>query len=252
MKTIYNIRKKNIKGIERMSILEMKSIIRDILPSALNTNIIAEEYKVLYHGKEYRCTLALDENYNICVIEYKYGYSEKIITSGLIVIDYIKENMSEFKLLFNDILKDDAKYVNYNARLIVFGDEFSFYDYESIIRYPYNISLIKMHRLEDDDILIEKAYVSKNEDLSMLSVKLKTAEKELFDYLNSIVLGMDDSTFICGFDNVITYTSLKTYMYLILKDGLELIINERLYKIKSFDDIDMLIDVIEDAYEKCK
>ena len=70
----------------------------------------------------------------------------------------------------NDILKEEAKNVMYNPRLVVVGDSFHKYDGHSISKLPYNVELVSLNLYNKEFVLIDKKYVSRNLDITNLKL----------------------------------------------------------------------------------
>lgn len=229
---------------------EYKQLAEQNLEDYFGCSVIASDYVIDKESNLMIDTLAIDENYQIVVFEYKLGKFSKLINKGLMIIDYINEHLSEFKMLMNDLLKEEAKNVMYMPRLVVVGDSFHKYDGYSISKLPYNIELICMNIYNKNLVLLDKKYVSKNIDLVNLKYKLEGNNKYLFDSLVDFLISLGEEVTLFANGNVIFVRKIKTFMYIVFEEGLNVFIDNKMKQIKTELDLEKAFDFIEKVYDK--
>lgn len=229
---------------------EYKTLIEENLEDYFGCSLLVSDYLINKESNLKIDCLAIDDNYQLVVFEYKLGKFSKLIDKGLMIIDYINEHLSEFKILINDILKEEAKNVMYNPRLVVVGDSFHKYDGHSISKLPYNVELISLNLYNKEFVLIDKKYVSRNLDITNLKAKIDGENKYLFDELVNYIISLGDEVSIFANGNVLFVRKIKTFMYIVFEEGLNVFINNKMKQIKSIKDLEKVFIDIEKAYDK--
>ncbi len=249
-KIVYNIKNKTLYNKKKYTKKDMIDIIANNSLQLLGLRIICNNYEIDKDHNDYIETLAIDTNFQLVLVEYRMGKFTRVIKNGLMQIDYINSHISEFKILINDILKEDAKNVIYNPRLVIIGESFNKLDGDSISHLPYEIDLISLDVYDNDMISLNKIYTSRNVDLSFYSIKLNDNEKDLIFELNDFVLSFGEEISIQALYNIIVYRKIKTFMYVIYHEGLNVLLDGKLYPIKNSNDISKLENLIEAEYDK--
>ena len=162
-------------------------------------------------------------------------------------IDYIKEHISNIKILVGDIIGVDVlKDVCFDPRLVILTESFTSYDYSAIKCMPYTIEAINYYFIEKNLIFI-KDYQNKPNDFVYYNGFRNTLYMELENFLSS--LGNEVSIF--GYRNVITVRKIKAFMYIIpSQDKLTIYLNNKEYTIKSYNDLYKIEEKIEKAYDE--
>ena len=246
---------KNQKVIKQVNALDVKNIISQCAKDILHIDIIAKDYVLDENSNDAISYLGLDENLRVVIIEYRYGKFTSITKKGLYYIDYIKEHISRFKMLFNDYEKGLGDKVDYNARLVVLCDDANAYDHYAIKMLPYTIELIQLHFYEDN-IAFEKVYQSRNIDHRSISLNMKQYKNyDLYKYISDYLLSLGDEVIEEGCANYLIYRKIKTFAYLIIQDKITLNINNngkyQSFIINDANDFEKIIPLVEDCYDKC-
>jgi hypothetical protein len=234
----------------------MQEIIEDNPLELLGINIIASNYLIKKGTNDIIPTLGIDENYNIVIIEYRQNRFGKIINKGLVFIDYIKENISEFKILVSKVLdKEVAAMVNYNPRLIIIGNDFVKYDEYAIKQMNGQIELIKMQGYSNNHILLEKHYQNKTIDVSQWKYRFKNHDEEnLYQLINDFVLSLGDEVMGVGYHDYLYYRKIKTFLYVTFGETIECRIlgnsGYKTYPLYSEKDFEKIKPKIENSYEQ--
>lgn len=246
---------KNNKIIKKINSIDAKPIIENSLKELFHIDLVAKDYLIDNNSNDAISYLGIDENMQVVVIEYRFGRFTSLTKKGLYYIDYIKDHISRFKMLFNDYKEGIANNINYNARLLIFCDDANAYDHYAIKQLPYTIELIQVHSYVDK-VAFEKVYQSRNVDHVSLSINLKNfANHDLYKYVSDYLLSLGDEVIETGVSNYLIYRKINTFAYLLIGNELTLKLlvgdNFKTYEINSIDDFDKISLVVEDSYAKC-
>lgn len=245
---LFNIGSKSYVKESQLNKLELKEIVEANSFNMLGVKILLSNYFIDKDSNNYIESLGIDEDYRIVIIEYRVGKFSRIIKKGLDQIDYIKSRLSLFKMMMSDILKDESKNIDYKARLIVVGTYFSKSDGDTIKHLPYNIDLVRIQKI-NDNILVNKTYVSKNVEFSDFKYNPTENEKKIYIELQDFILSLGEEITATASGNVVSFRSLKVFLYVIFNQGISVIINGSKRDIKSIDEISLLEKEIEMAYD---
>lgn len=252
---LYNLNSKKLIKPKQLQSLEMQDLIESFSDDLLEVTMITTNYRIS-RGTEIIPSLGYDGNYNLVIIEYRNNRFGKIINKGLVLVDYIKENISEFKLLIGKAINNDvAKLINYNPRLIIIGNDFVKYDEYAIKQMNGQIDLIKLQGYGNNHILLEKIYQSKNIDHSQLKYKFTNNNQEkLYHLINEFLLSLGDEVIEVGFQNYFYYRKIKTFLYLLFNETIEcrVLVNGeyKSYQINNEKDFEKIKSKIENSYEQ--
>lgn len=253
---IVNINKEKALVSQKLSTSELKLIIEKNATELLGLNIVASNYLLQKGTNDIIETLAIDEINRLVVIEYRSGKFGKIINKGLVYIDYIKENLSQIKMLIKDKLgSDDVNKINYNPRLIVIGDDFNKYDEHSIKTLPVQVDLIKYQIFDKTYMVLEKNYGSKTIDLDNFTYKFRNAnELAMYKQINDYMLSLGDEVTEYGYQNVLCYRKINYFAFVIFNEEITIQLflrgKSKLITIKTEKDFQKACDYIEKAYDE--
>ena len=245
---------KNNELIAKADALAFKDIIARCAKDVLHIDIIAKDYKLEDNTNDAISFLGLDENLQVVIIEYRYGRFSPLTKKGLYYIDYIKDHISRFKMLFNDYQKGIAEQINYHARLLILCDDANSFDHYAIKMLPYQIELIQVHYY-NNQVAFEKVYQSKNIDHTSLNINLKQYKNyDLYKYVSDYLLSLGDEVIEVGCANYLIYRKINTFAYLFISDSLKLNIliggKYQSFLIASASDLDEIMPKIEANYDK--
>lgn len=240
--------------IKKTTIFDVKEIIEKHLKNVFHISLVAKDYVIDESSNDVISYIGLDENMQIVIIEYRYGKFGSLTNKGLFYIDYIKEHISRFKMLFNEYQKGMADSVNYKARLLVLCDDANRYDHYAIKQLPYMIELIQLHIFEGK-IAFEKVYQSMQIDHSALSVNLKTKPYyELYKQISTYLLSLGDEVVETGCGGFLIYRKINTFAYILLSSHLtlKLLVGDdyKTYEINTIDDFDSITDEVCRSYDE--
>lgn len=244
---LINIQKNKIENISSLSKEQKDQYLEKYLELGLGLKIILKDYFLTEEINDKIDFLCIDESYRLVIVEKRYGKDSRTIKSGLMFIDYIKEHISNIKILVGDIIGVDVlKDVCFDPRLVILTESFTNYDYSAIKCMPYTIEAINYFFIEKN-LLFVKEYQNKPNDFVYYNGLRNTLYMELENFLSS--LGNDVSIF--GYKNIITARKIKAFMYIIpSRDKLTIYLNNNEYVIKNYDDLYKMEDEIEKAYDE--
>ena len=244
---LINIQKNKIENISSLSKEQKDQYLEKYLELGLGLKIILKDYFLTEEINDKIDFLCIDESYRLVIVEKRYGKDSRTIKSGLMFIDYIKEHISNIKILVGDIIGVDVlKDICFDPRLVILTESFTSYDYSAIKCMPYTIEAINYFFIESN-LLFVKEYQNKPNDFVYYNGLRNTLYMELENFLSS--LGNDVSIF--GYKNIITVRKIKAFMYIIpSRDKLTIYLNNNEYVIKNYDDLYKMEDEIEKAYDE--
>ncbi len=253
---ILNINKEKLLKSQKLTTKEVREYIEKNANELLGLTLLASNYLLKQGTNDIIETFAIDETYRLVIIEYRSGKFGKIINKGLVYIDYIKENLSQIKMLISDKLgSDKVSNINYNPRLIVIGDDFNRYDEHSIKSLPVQVDLIKYQMYDNQYFVLEKNYCSKVIDHDDFTYKLKNRDQlALYKLINDFMLSLGDEVTEYGYKNVLCYRKINYFAYVIFNEEIEIQLNiknkPKLITIKNEKDFQKASEYIEKAYDE--
>ena len=244
---VVSLQKNRVLSVSNYSKEEKEKFLTEYLQSALGLKIIVKDYfltEEIYDKVDYLC---IDEAYRLVIVEKRYGKDSRTIKSGLMFIDFIKENISKIKMLIGDKIGVDViKDICFDCRLVILTESFTHYDYSSIKSLPYTIEAIN-YAFIDKNLIFVKEYQNKKNEFIYYNGMRSSLYLELENFLLS--LGEDVSIF--GYRNVITVRKIKAFMFIIVDaNSLILYINNKEYIIDNYDKLNKILDNVEKAYDE--
>lgn len=243
---IINLNKNKLLKINKLTFEEQDKYFKDFLYQGLGLKIVKSDFALTNKIQDKIDYLCIDESYRIVIVEKRYGKDTRLIKSGLLYIDYIREHISELKMLFNDSLGVDVtKNIFFNPRLVLLTDSFMPYDMKAIENLPYNIEAINF-RFLDNDLVFVKAYQN-----MQIEMDKTLKENELVQNLIMAFVNMGEDISIWNNKNIITIRKIKAISYIIVNNE-ELIVslNNKQYIVKENKDIKKLESKIEKVYDE--
>lgn len=229
---------------------DLKNIIENNAFEIFRIKIVLTDYVYEDGNVDYIDSLGIDENNQIVIFEYKIGKLSRTVNNGFMQIDYIKKHSSQFKMLFNDrIGVENAKRVDYNPRLIVVGDHFHRFDYESVRLLPYMVEFDEVKML-NGQLLINHTYVNRQSDLNGLRAQINQSERDIFTEIRNTIFNYGEEIVEYGMNNVVSYRRMFNFVFVYFNNGVHLCLKGKDYLIQSFDNIEELKRIIEEEYDK--
>lgn len=251
---LFNTKQKECFVKTKLDKVKMQAIIEENIDDLLGLQLVISNYKVESHQQEIIETIAIDENYQLTIIEYRYGKFGQTINKGLFYLDYIKNNVSEFKILVSDKLnKKIANQVFYNPRLICIGDDFNRYDEYAVSQLRHDIDLIKIQSFTKGYIILEKA-VQGIKQFKYNDVNHSITNDELLQEIRKFVLSLGDEVVESEFGSFICYRRIRNFMYITIDNNLTIQLrlqgSYRAYQVNTLGEFNRLKTNIESAYDQ--
>lgn len=218
--------------------------------SFLGLTTIEKNYWI-NHDQNYKIDLlAIDEDYRLVVLEYRFGKWSRTIQNGLIYIDYIQEHLSEFKLLIADHFgKEFSKKVHYVPRLIILTESFHFFDYQAIQKMPYLIEAIHF-RFMGQYLIFEKHFQSKSIDHSIVPCIFSSEQDEnLYHELSDAVLSLGEEVVETSYGSYLSYRKIRPFFAVSLEDGIKVYLRKKMIPIESSEDIEKILPELGEVYD---
>lgn len=244
---LINLQKNKLAKVSNFSKEEKDKYITDFLNIGLGLKIVCKDLELCSDINDVIDYLCIDESYRLVIVEKRVGKDSRTIRSGLMFIDYIKENISQLKMLIGDKMGVDiAKEVCYECRLVILTESFSSYDFSSIKCLPYTIEAINYTFL-DKNLIFVKEYQNKKKDF----IYYNGFRSSLYMELENFLLSLGEDVTIFGYKNVITARKIKAFAYIIVnQNDINIFINDKKYVIKDHKDLNKLEAKIEKAYDE--
>lgn len=244
---LINLQKNKLAKVSKLTNEEKDKYFSEFLYTGLGLKIICKDLKLCDDINDSIDYLCIDESYRLVLVEKREGKNSRTIRSGLLFIDYIKENISKIKMLFVDkIGADIAREVCYDCRLVILTESFTNYDYSSIKCLPYTIEAINYSFL-DNNLIFIKEYQNKSKEF----IYYNGFRSSLYMELENFLLSLGDDVNIFAYKNVITARKIKAFMYIIVnQDDINVFINNKKYSISNMKDLNKLEEKIEKAYDE--
>lgn len=243
---IVNINKNKVLKINKLSQEEQSKYFQDFLYKALGLKIVKRDIILTSKIQDKIDYLCIDESYRVVIVEKRYGKDTRLIKSGLLYIDYIRENISELKMLFNDSLGvETTKNVCFNPRLVLLTESFMHYDVKAIENLPYNIEAINFSFI-DENLVFVKTYQNMPIEIDDSIKNNKLLNDVIMAFIN-----MGEDVSVWSNKNVIAIRKIKVISYIIVnKESLIISLNNKQYEINDLKDIKKLETKIEKAYDE--
>lgn len=128
-------------------------------------------------------TLALDEENNPVIIEYKLGHDPAVLTQGLCYLNWVKDKRSHFELLVHNRFGKDVAINWANPRVILIAQGFDNRTLGAVTRFK-DVELIKYVPYDQDILYLEAIYspiVTKSEKEQAKGKNKELASEETYD-----------------------------------------------------------------------
>lgn len=243
---LINLKKNSQEKQIKYNELQLKELILNNI-NLLNIKEIAKEYDYEEGNPDEISFLGIDEDERLVIFEFKMGKMTRTINNAFMQNDYIKNHISQFKMLINDKYNKEFNNINYDARIIVFGEHFHKYDYESIRLLPYMVDLIQVS-LFKDYLIFNKIYSSRNSNLNLKDIEPKYLE--LFKELRNYMFDLGEEVVESKNNGFISYRRINNFAFVYFDEGIHLCINNKNIVIKSYNDLEKNYGAIEKAYDE--
>ena len=156
---LFHISKNTLQPIEQKDFdleRELHNLIEANLETVFNCRLVASEFTTGTHHSGRIDSLALSEDGNPVIIEYKKLQSSKLITQSLFYLNWIRDHRGDFEIEVQKTLGKDTKIDWSDIRVICIAPNYSKYDLHAIETMGVNIELWKYRRFENHSLSLEK------------------------------------------------------------------------------------------------
>ncbi len=214
---------------------DLQNIIEANLQTIFNCRLIASEYSTgaVHAGRI--DSLALSEDNNPVIIEYKKVASSELINQSLYYLHWIIDHKGDFQIAANQVLGSEISIDWSDIRVICIAPEYKKYDLHAVKVMGANIELWQYRLYENGILSLEEIFrrsegVSPNDTLEIsaknpkmveagkkAALTRKTAIYDIEDHLNSLdgnlkQLFCDIREYILSLDESIEETPKKEYI----------------------------------------
>lgn len=231
--------------------LEVIEIDNNTISNILKLNIIKENYYVSKDNNDYIELLFIDENNRIGILEKRLDKFSPLIKEGLNHIDYIRQHLSEFKMLVSDNYQGDLSSIIYDPYLMVISSFINKNDYNAICHLPYDIYLYSFNKCRQD-FLISKQYVSRKMNFNGFNATLNKDSEMLVKKIIDYTLSLSEEVFLYGYKNIMIFTRMFSFLKIEIIDGkISLYIKKKdKWMIEKNIDINKLYQSIEVSFDQ--
>ncbi len=158
---IFEIKEKEVKRIKPTEFgleKELQNLVEQNLETFFNCRFIASEFSTgnLHSGRI--DTLAISEDNNPVIIEYKKVASSELINQSLYYLHWITDHKGDFQVAVNKSLKDNIEIDWSEIRVICIAPEFKKYDLHAVQMMGSNIELWQYKIYENGIISIDEVF----------------------------------------------------------------------------------------------
>lgn len=137
---------------------ELQRLIEASLKTVFNCRFIASEFSTgSVHGGRID-TLALSEDGNPVIIEYKKVASSELVNQSLFYLSWIKDHRGDFELAAMRALGGDLEVDWSDVRVICIAPGYKKYDLHAVKMMGANIELWRYRRFDGDLLYLEETY----------------------------------------------------------------------------------------------
>lgn len=154
---------------------DLQQLIENNLETIFNCRLIATEFSTgnIHSGRI--DTLAISEDNNPVIIEYKKVASSDLINQSLYYLHWIKDHKGDFQIAANRTLGKDIEVDWSDIRVICLAPEYKKYDLHAVQVMGANIELWQYKTYDNGILNIEEVYKrttsTTNQDTAVLSTK---------------------------------------------------------------------------------
>jgi predicted transport protein len=158
---IFEIKDKKVNRIKPTEFKlekDLQNLVEQNLETFFNCRFIASEFSTgnIHSGRI--DTLAISEDNNPVIIEYKKVASSDLINQSLFYLHWITDHKGDFQVVVNNTLKENIEVDWSDIRVICIAPEFKKYDLHAVQVMGANIELWQYKIYENGIISIEEVY----------------------------------------------------------------------------------------------
>lgn len=158
---IFEIKDKKVNRIKPTEFKlekELQNLVEQNLETFFNCRFIASEFSIGNIHSGWIDTLAISEDNNPVIIEYKKVASSDLINQSLFYLHWITDHKGDYQVAVNNALKENIEIDWSDIRIICIAPEFKKYDLHAVQVMGANIELWQYKIYENGIISIEEIY----------------------------------------------------------------------------------------------
>jgi predicted transport protein len=137
---------------------ELQSLVESNLDTVFSCNFIATEFRTgATHGGRID-TLALTEDGNPCIIEYKKVESSELINQSLFYLSWLDDHRGDYQVAAETALGANIEIDWADIRVICLAPGYKKYDLHAVHQMGANIELWKYRLFDNKNLLLEEIY----------------------------------------------------------------------------------------------
>lgn len=151
---------------------ELQALIEKNLETVFNCRFVASEFSTgtVFAGRI--DSLALSEDDNPVIIEYKKVESSELINQSLFYLHWIQDHKGDFEIAVQQALGNDAKVDWSDVRVICIAPNYKKYDLHAVQVMGANIELWKYRLFKNGSIYLEEVFQASKSAISAISEKV--------------------------------------------------------------------------------
>ena len=158
---LFEIQGQILKPIEKQNFnteKELQTFMEQNLTTVFNCRLIASEFSTGQAHAGRIDTLALSEDNNPVIIEYKKVESSELINQSLFYLNWIYDHKGDFEIAVRHAINNDAKIDWSDVRVICIAPNFRKYDLHAVQVMGANIELWSYRLFENRTLYLEQVY----------------------------------------------------------------------------------------------
>lgn len=158
---IFQISNKKLLPVEQTNFLterELQSLIETNLGSVFNCRFVASEFSTGTQHAGRIDTLALSEDSNPVIIEYKKVESSELINQSLFYLSWIHDHKGDFHIAVQRSLGNDVKVDWSDVRVICLAPNYKRYDLHAVKVMGANIELWRYRLFKNSCLYLEEVF----------------------------------------------------------------------------------------------
>ena len=246
---LLNLNKEKIEKEERIDISLYKDLFKNKISNIMGLLILKEKYFINDANNDYIEFLCLDDNKRLALIEFRCDRDAALINEGLNHIDYIKNHLSEFKIIVSDMINDSIKDVIFDPYLIVISNSLNKNDYNAISHLPYDIELYTLNKYKNN-VILNKAYISRKMNLSAFDANVSEKYKNICTQIIDYILKISEEISLYGYQNKMIFKRMNAFLLIEFNDDLMNIYLKKNNKWNTIKYNDKIYDLINKAVDE--
>ncbi len=158
---LFNIKNQSLLPIRKSNFQlekDLQTLIQKNLETVFNCQLVASEFSTGQNHAGRIDTLALSEECNPVIIEYKKVESSELINQGLFYLQWIYDHKGDFEIAAQKSIGSDVKIDWSDVRVICIAPNFRKYDMHAVQVMGANIELWSYRLFENSTLYLEEVF----------------------------------------------------------------------------------------------